>query len=224
MKLIRIVLFLLFVSLFLPLQAGAQNLATYRGFSFGMTLTELHKQIDPQELRTKLIQANPSVVQEVTWWPWEFSGLPLQGDGLWQILFEFHNGQLYRMLAIYDRHATRGLTAEDMIEAISVQYGTPARSEDEVSFRTNGLYRSTEKVLAQWEDSQHSYTLFRSSLSDAFGLVMFSKRLDAQADLAMAASAKLVEQEAPQKETVRRSQEAEELEVARQKNKKAIRP
>ena len=203
---------------------NAQDLSKYRTYAFGMSLAELRAQVDPQELRTKLIQDRPATIRDVTWWPWESSGSSLQGEGLWQVLFRFHNGRLYRIFVIYDRHATRGLTAEDMIEAISAQYGPAARPEVEVTFPTNGLYRSTEKAIAQWEDSQYSYTLFRSSLSDAFGLVMFSKQLDAQAELAMAESARLTEQEAPQKEAARRNQQAGDLEAARRENKKAIRP
>lgn len=224
MKSLRSLFVLLFMILLSGFSMDAQDLSKYRTYAFGMSVAELRAQLDSQGLRTKLIQDRPAIIQDVTWWPWESTGSSLRGEGLWQVLFRFHNGRLYRMLVIYDRHTTRGLTAEDMIEAISTQYGPAARPEVEVTFPTNGLYRSTEKAIAQWEDSQYSYTLFRSSLSDAFGLVMFSKQLDAQAELAIAESARLTEQEGPQKETARRNQEADDLEEARQKNKKAIRP
>ena len=51
-------------------------------------------------------------------------------------------------------------------------------------------------MIARWEDSQYSFNLFRSSLSNTFALVMFSKRLDAQAEAAIAKSLKLEGQEA----------------------------
>jgi hypothetical protein len=47
---------------------------------------------------------------------------------------------------------------------------------------------------------------------------MFSKRLDAQAEAAIAKSLKLERQEDPQKEVARVKQEANDLETSRQKN------
>ena len=53
---------------------------------------------------------------------------------------------------------------------------------------------------------------------------MFSKRLDAQADAAIAKSIKLEGQEDPQKEIDRQKQKTDDLEAARQKNRKMFRP
>jgi hypothetical protein len=53
---------------------------------------------------------------------------------------------------------------------------------------------------------------------------MFSKRLDAQADAAIAKSIRLEGQEDPQKEIDRQKKETVDLEVARQKNQKIFRP
>ena len=77
------------------------------------------------------------------------------------------------------------------------------RPAAEISFSTNELYRSTEKVIARWEDSQYSINLVRSSLLNSFALVMFSKRLDAQVEAAIAVSVKLEGQDVPQKEIER---------------------
>ena len=124
----------------------------------------------------------------------------------------------------YDRDATHGLTAEDMVQAISTKYGTPTRPAGEISFPTNELYRSTEKVIARWEDSQYSINLVRSRFLNSFALVMFSKRLDSQADAAIAKSIKLEGQEDSQKEIDRQKKETDDLEAARQKNRKIFRP
>jgi hypothetical protein len=53
---------------------------------------------------------------------------------------------------------------------------------------------------------------------------MFSKQLDGQAEAAIAESAKLEGQEDLQKETERQKKEADNLELARQKNRKTFRP
>jgi hypothetical protein len=53
---------------------------------------------------------------------------------------------------------------------------------------------------------------------------MFSKRLDGEAEAAIAKSLKLEGQEDPQKEIGRQKKETDKLEVDRQKNRKIFRP
>lgn len=224
MKAMRTSVLCLFVLLLTAPLLHGQDLSKYRDFSFGMSLVELSNQVNLRPLQTKLIHKHPAVVQELTWWPRESSGSSLVADSVWQVFFTFYNGELYRILVTYDPNATKGLTAEDMVQAISVQYGTATRPDAQISFPTNELYRSTEKVIARWEDSQYSINLFRSGFVNSFGLVMFSKRLDGQAEAAMAESVKLEGQEDLQKEIERQRKETDKLEVARQKNRKTFRP
>jgi len=224
MKMMRSVgISLVMILLSAPFVRG-QDLSKYRDFSLGMSLPELSSQVDLRPLQTKLIQKHPAVIQELTCWPGGSSDYSRQTDSVWQIFFSFHNGELYRMLVTYDRHATQGLTAEDMIQAISARYGTATRPDAQISFPTNEVYRSTEKVIARWEDSQYSINLFRSSFLNTFGLVMFSKRLDAQAGIAIAESVKLEGQEDLQKEIDGQKKETDNLEPARQKNRKIFHP
>ncbi len=224
MKMIRSLVISLFTILLSAPLVHGQDLSKYRNFSFGMSLVELSKQVDSQPLHAKLIHRRPAVIQEVTWWPRESSDSSLQAEPVWQVFFTFYNGELYRILVTYDRHATQGLTAEDMVQAISAQFGTATMPAAEISFSTNELYRSTERVIARWEDSQYSINLIRSSFLNSFALVMFSKRLDAQAEAAIAESVKLERQEDPQKEIERQRREADSLEAARLKNRKTFHP
>jgi hypothetical protein len=189
-----------------------------------MSLPELSSQVDLRPLQAKLIQKHPAVIQELTCWPGGFSDYSRQTDSVWQIFFSFYNGELFRILVTYDQDATHGLTAEDMVQAISTKYGTPTRPVGEISFPTNELYRSTEKVIARWEDSQYSINLVRSRFLNSFALAMFSKRLNAQAEAAIAKSLKMEGQEAPQEEIDRQKKEADHLEAARQKNRKIFHP
>jgi len=224
MKIMRSVgISLVMILLSVPLVHG-QDLSKYRGFSLGMRLPELSSQVDLRPLQTKLNQKHPAIIQELTFWPGNSSYYSLQADSVGQIFFSFYNGELFRILVTYDRGATHGLTVEDMVEAISTKYGTATRPPGEISFPTNELYRSTEKVIARWEDSQYSINLVRSRLLDSFALVIFSKRLDAQADAAIAKSIKLEDREDPQKEIDRQKKETADLEAARQKNRKVFRP
>ena len=224
MKIMRIAgISLLMILLSAPLIRG-QDLSKYRGLSLGMSLPELSNQVDLRPLETKLIPKRPPVIQELTCWPSGTSGYSLQTDSIWQIFFSFYNGELFRILVTYDRDTTHGLTDEDMVQAISTKYGIATRPAGEISFPTNELYRSTQKVIARWEDSQYSINLVRSRFLNSFALVMFSKRLDAQADAAIAKSIKLEGQEDPQKEIDRQKKETDDLEAARQKNRKIFRP
>src|SRR6266853_5885936 len=224
MKIMRIAgISLVTILLSAPLIRG-QDLSKYRSLSLGMSLPELSNQVDLRPLQTKLIQKRPPVIQELTCWPSGPSGYSHQADSVRQIFFSFYNGELFRILVTYDRDATHGLTAEDMVQAISTNYGTATRPAGEISFPTNELYRSTQKVIARWEDSQYSINLVRSRFLNSFALVMFSKRLDAQAEAAIAKSIKLEGQEDPQKEIDRQKKKTDDLEAARQKNQKMFRP
>ena len=199
-----------------------QDLSKYRSFSLGMSLVELSKQVDPQSLHIKLVTRPPAVIQEVTWWPRESSGASPQMEPVWQVLFTFYNGTLYRILVTYDQQAIKGLTTEDMVDAISAQYGVATRPNAPISFPTNELYRSTETVVARWEDSQYSVNLFRSTFLNTFGLMMFSKRLDTQVRAVLAEF--VGPGDDPQGEIDRRKKVADNLEEARQKNRKIFRP
>ena len=124
----------------------------------------------------------------------------------------------------YDRASTEGLTADDMVKSISATYGPAANAVPQVDFAINDRYDMQEKPVASWEDSQYSFNLVRSSFTDRFGLSIYSKRVDAQAELAIAEAVKLDKQEEPQREADRQKKDADDLEVTRQKNQKSFRP
>ena len=205
------------------LQAHAQDLSTYRNFSFGTTVADLCKQIDQNPATVAVLHERPALIQELTFWPPQPYSSLRPAEPLEQILFSFYDGALYRMLMTYDTSATKGLTDEDMIRIVSAKYGTATRPDAVVNFPMNPSYKTTEKVIARWEDSQYSLDLFRSS-GDTFAIVMFKKQLDAQAGVSIAESVKLEQEEAPQKEAARAKKNAADLELERQKNIKTLRP
>ncbi len=201
----------------------AQDLSRYRNFSFGMTVADLSKQIDQKPANAAVLHERPALIQESTWFPIQPYDLSLPAEPVDQILFSFYNGALYRMLVTYEHSATKGLTDEDMIRAVSAKYGTATRPVAVVNFPTNPSYKATEKVIARWEDSQYSLNLFRS-YTDTFAIVMFTKQMDAQAGISIAESVKLDQEEAPQKQAARVKKDAEDLELDRQKSIKTLRP
>ena len=193
-----------------------QDLSKYRNFSFGMSLADISEQIDEKPTDVTLVHARPALIQELTWWPPLVLGTP-RAEPVREIFFSFYNGQLYRISVTYDRYVTEGLTAEDMVQTMSAKYGTATGPTAEMNFPTSETYGTTEKVIVRWEDSQYSFNLFQSSISKTFGLVMFTKGVNAQAEAAITEALKLEQQGASQKE-------AHDLETARQKNAKAFRP
>ena len=109
---------------------------------------------------------------------------------------------------------------------IDANYGTAARPAAEIIFPS--MYNESVKNLARWEDAQYSSNPVRSSYQPSFGMVVWSKRLDALAQVAIVEAIRLDKQEAPQREVeLHRKQEEErrvQQEKARLVNKPSFRP
>lgn len=224
MKAIRTTVTVLVMILFSAHLVLGQDLSKYRTFSLGTSLADLSKQLGPNSYETTLIHQRPAVIQETTLRLWGFSSSGEKVDPVSEIVFSSYNGKLYRMVVIYDQHATEGLTAEDMVQAVSALYGTATRPATEINLPMKCSHESREKVIARWEDSQNSVNRFRSGILDSFGLVVLSKRVNAEAEAAITISIRQDEKEAPQKEIERQKKEADDLELARQKNRKTFHP
>ena len=224
MKTIRSsILFFVVLLLSAPL-LRAQDLSKYRHFTLGMCLTRLLERTGQKMADVKLIHGRPTLVQEVNWWPPSLPGASFQSDTVEQILFSFYNGELYKMSVTYDRSSTEGLTAEDMVKSISAKYGPATNVALEIDSAKNDRYDDRQKPVASWEDAQYSFNLARSSSTDHLGLIIYSKRVNAEAELAAAEAVKLEEQEGPNREAARQKKQTDDLEVARQKNRKIFRP
>jgi hypothetical protein len=224
MKTLRSLLLYLVVPLLMAPLLGAQDLSKYRHFTLGMNLTNLLERTEQKLTDVKTIHGRPALIQELTWWPPNVPGTSVRSDGVEQILFSFYNSELYKISVTYDRSSTEGLTEADMVKSVSVKYGPATIVAPEVDSATDGRYNSKQQPVASWEDAQYSFSLVRSSYNDVLGLVAFSKRANAQAELASAEAVKLDEQEGPKRETERQKKQVDDLEVARQRNQKSFRP
>ena len=207
---------------------GGPDLSRYRSFQFGETLPAVAKQAGLDVSQAKVIHARPALLQELEWPIWLASSFDSPQDPVRTILFSFYNGELFRILVSYDRDDTKGLTTEDIIEAISAQYGAATEPANvEIVFSSTQVYNDSEAIIARWEDSQYSFDLYRSSYQPTFGMIAFSKGLDALARTATAEAIRLDAVEAPQREIQRQNQEDEKnresLEKARQVNKSKFR-
>src|SRR5882672_11239740 len=177
----------------------AQDLSKYRHFTLGMSLTRVLERTDQKMAGVKMIHGRPALIQQVTWWP---PNIPVT----------------------YDRTSTEGLTAEDMVKSISAKYGPATSVKPEVDSATNERYDMRQKPVATWEDSQYSFNLVRSSFSGGFELLIYSKRLNAEAEVALAEAVKLEKEEEPQREAERQKKQTGDLEATRRKNQKSFHP
>jgi len=202
----------------------AQDLSKYRHFTLGMRVTKLLEHTDEKMSDVKTIHGRPALIQEVTWWPPSGPGTSLRSDGVEQVLFSFYNGELYKISVTYDPPFTAGLTEEDMVKSISAKYGPATIVAPEIDSPANPAFDSRQYSVASWEDAQYSVNLVRSYFSDVLGLVVFSKLVNAQAELAIGEATKLDEQEGPKREADRQKKQKDDLEAARQKNQKSFRP
>lgn len=202
-----------------PILCG-QDLSKYRHFTIGMSLTRLLERTEQKMADVHVMHSRPALIQELTWWPSRLPGTPLRPDSVEQMLFSFYNGELYKMSVTYDRSSTEGLTAEDMVKAFTAKYGPATYVALAIDFRPN----ERQEPVASWEDSQYSFSLVRSSFTGGFQLVIYSKKVNAEAELALAEAVKLDKQEGPQREAERLKKVADDLAVARQKNQKSFRP
>jgi hypothetical protein len=206
-----------------PLLRG-QDLSKYRHFTLGMSLTRVLERTDQKMADVKVIHGRPALIQEVNWWPPNIPGTSFRSDTVEQILLSFYNGELYKISVTYDQNSTEGLTADDMVKSISAKYGPPTNVVLEIDSVKSDPYDAEQKPVAYWEDAQYSFRLVRSSFTDHLGLIIYSKRVNAEVALAIVEAVRLEKQEGPKREAERQKKQTDDLEVARQKNQKSFRP
>ena len=202
----------------------AQDFSKYRNFSLGTNLAAVLKHTDQRLVDVKATHDGSLLSQELTWHPANGIGVSYRSESVDELVFSFYKGELYKMLVTYERASTEGLTADDMVKSISAKYGPATTVALEIDSAGNEQYEVRQKPVASWEDSQYSFNLVRSSFSNAFELVIYTKRVNAEADAALAQAVKVDLQEAPQKAVEREKKEADDREVMRQRNQKSFRP
>jgi hypothetical protein len=142
-----------------------------------------------------------------------------------QVLFRFYGVKLYGIVVSYDRYETEGLTAGDMIEAISATYGAADTTAPD---NKGARERYDDEVMAVWQDPEYRFELVRVSYGASFKLIGVQKRLQSAAQTAAAESKRLDDQEAPRREAARIANENDlqqaKLDKSRLVNKPKFRP
>jgi hypothetical protein len=223
-KTIRCAILCIAATLLIASTVHAQGLSTYRGFSLGTKLETVLKQTDQKLADATVTHGGPALFQEVTWWPPNIPGPSYRADSVEQILFSFYNGTLYKMSVTYDQSSTEGLTAGDMVKSIAATYGPSTTLAPAADSASIDKYETKGSLVASWEDTQYSLNLVHSAFTERFGVVLYSKRANAEAELAIAETVRLEKQDGPKREAERQKKQTDDLEAARQKNQKTFRP
>jgi hypothetical protein len=210
----------------MPAAAGAGDLSRYRNFQLGTNLPTVAKQAGANPSHARTIHLRPALIQELAWRP-QSLGSTSQREPAQEVLFSFHDGELFQIVVNYDQYETEGLTANDIIDAISMTYGTSAKPPAAAK-STEESYGDRDEILARWQDSRYRFDLIRSSSGPSFKLVGVLKRLEATAQAAINEATRLDVQEAPQRDAARVASEAEteraRLAKSRLLNKPKFRP
>lgn len=224
-RICSLTIYLLCSALCAPL-FSAVPLDVYRGFQFGMSVSGAAEHAGMRTTDAISIHQRPALIQLLDFHPSLFHGPEAKGDPVSQISLTFYNGELARIAVLYDRYKVDGMTADDMIEALSAVYGTASRPDAQIPYHS--YFAETAPVLARWEDAQCSYNLIRLDDRSSFALVLYSKRLDALMQPAIVEGARLDAADAPQKEAERDRKLAEDARGAQEKsrlaNKASFRP
>jgi len=213
---------------FLSVQlASAQDLSRYRGYALDSSLESVIASSGVRADRAMTLHRRPATIQELEWRAPYSSPGSAAADSVRGIAFSFYNDALYQLIVSYDRDKTDGLTNKDLIESLSVAYGTPTtKSPGNLVGRPTGLADTV--VLAQWEDGSASVTLLKDSYSPLFRLRLVSKPLMTLAQGAIREAARLDAIEAPRAAAAQRDQAAAEekaaLDKTRTQNKATFKP
>ena len=178
---------------------GAGDFSSYRGFQFGMDLSAAAKQAGMNSSEAIVLHQHPALIQQLDWRPrWPVQAKQVQADPVEDGLLSFYNGELFRIVVTYDRYRMEGMSAEDVIDAISQTYGTASRPAAEVEYHST--YGEAAQVIARWEDPGYSYNLVQTGNRSSFAMILYSKRADAAAQAAIVEAVRLETQEAPQRD------------------------
>ena len=206
---------------------SAADLSSYRGFQLGANLAATAKQAGMTPSDARLIHQRPAVIQELEWRPRpSYQADGKAADPLRDGLLRFYNGELFQIVATYDRQRVEGMREADMVEAISVTYGTATKPSAEIAYHSN--YGEVAAVIARWENPEYSCNLVRTGDQASFAMVLSLKRLDALAQAALVEAGRLDVLEAPQRAIdLQKKQEADSrllLDKARSANVPNFRP
>jgi hypothetical protein len=207
---------------------ASADFSRYREFELRSSLTAVVAITKTAERDRKTISTRPALLQQFDWRPRYMPGPPVSGrESIDQIAFSFVDDQLFKMVVVYARDRTAGLTNEDMVASLTAMYGAPALSGRRAP-RVGTQALDTSEIIGEWQHADTSVVLQRSAYSESYSLVILSLSLDATARKALADAAILDERDAPEREAARLKKQLDDeraaQELRRTTNKKVFQP
>jgi len=208
--------------------AFGQDMTRYRVYVLESSLDSVAAASGTPPANAETLHTRPGTIQQLKWRaPYVSSTAPL-ADPVRDITFSFYNGALYQVVVTYDRDRTEGLTAKDVLEALSTTYGASAAGSARTGTPLSREAFPDSIVLARWESAESLVTLVRSSYTLEYQLILISKPLSTRARAAIREAVRLDAIEAPRRESEQRKKESVDASTAREKvrlaNKAAFRP
>jgi len=197
---------------------SAQDLSQYREFQLGMSLATAAEKSGVT--REALPHQPAKLIQELIWQPPRGIATSPPEDSVRKVILSFYNDQLFRIAVSYEWERTEGLTIEDMIDALSANHGRATLPDPDLIPLLSRVAADGDRILASWEDAQYSLNLVRPSYASTYGLVIFSKRLDALARAATVQSLWLDDQESSAR-AIGRKRSQDDADHARQEQVRA---
>jgi len=183
---------------------SAVDLDQYRDFRLGSSAALVGKAAGTTQVGDlQTLHARPALIQELQWRP---PYRPEQGAGLdpvRDVVFRFVDDQLFQMLVTYERSRTEGLTAADMIAAITSAYGPVERGSSVPRGPVGYAAVDTATVLATWRNEGSSIALQHYDYGGGYSLVITSLALEQRARTATASAVAIDKTEAPAREAAR---------------------
>ena len=211
------------VSLIVGGEAAAQDLSRYREYALKASVTAVAAKGGARPDDATTLHQRPATIQELRWRTPYIYGATGPADPVREIAFRFYDDALYQIVVRYDRDRTEGLTSKDILEALSMTYGTPTLANEQAgTTQPTGAVPDTV-VLARWEDAESVVTLARGSYAPEFQLVVMSKPLGALATNAIREAVRLNALEAPQREAAQRKTDADDARAALDKKRQVNR-
>jgi hypothetical protein len=201
---------------------SGQDLSRYRTYVLGSPLADVAAAagIPPSESKTS--HERPVLVQQLEWRPPYKGASDTAVDPVEAITFSFIDGHLYQLNVAYSRALTRGMTTADLVSALTVAYGAPARGTTKSARgATTSVLDAT--TLARWADAQADITLSRSTYGE-IQLIVRARELGAQAKAGINAALVLDAAEAPlRRQQALEASAADDL-AERTRNKTGFKP
>jgi len=210
----------------LSIHLQGQSRAQYRDFQLGGSLSSVSALAGMTEADAKTIHQRPAVMRELEWRPPYFASgsTAPRNDSVRQVVFSFYNDQLSKMVVDYDRARTSGLTDADVIEALSIEFGSPLQptakkgAEKGPAVVMSQFDIESGTPIARWVAAAYSVVLYRSSFA-TFRMVMASPGLDALSRTADAQAIQLDLREAPQREIARQQKEKDDTRASEERDR-----